>query len=259
MALTQARAFGAHSGARYGSFAGRGAAAGAHPVDTLTQPRGHGAFTGKRYGSFAGRGGADGAHPVGVLTQPRAFGAFSGKRYGSFAGRGPAAGTHPVGVLTQPRGWGAFTGRRFGDFSGRAESSQAAEPARYGGGGRRQRDLAQRVREHWEYLEQLQRGEAPAVAAPAPARDLAPAAAAPPQAAPLPAAVEPAADLEALALARERAAIAGEESALLAILLQAEAGQVRVTVAPGPVRPPTDDELATIVAAVLAADPSMTR
>lgn len=83
MALTQARAFGAFTGRRYGSFAGRGEFD--HPVGTLTQPRGFGAHTGRRYGSFAGRS-AD-AHPVGRITQPRAFAAHTGARYGSFAGR----------------------------------------------------------------------------------------------------------------------------------------------------------------------------
>ena len=85
MALTQARAFGAHAGRRYGSFAGK--AVEAHPVDRLTQARAFGAHAGARYGSFEGRGGA-GSHPVGRLTQLRAFGAHAGARYGSFAGRG---------------------------------------------------------------------------------------------------------------------------------------------------------------------------
>lgn len=52
MAITQARAFGAGTGGRYGSFAGR---IPARTVDTLTQTRASGAHTGGRYGSFAGR------------------------------------------------------------------------------------------------------------------------------------------------------------------------------------------------------------
>lgn len=54
MALTQLRAFGACTGARYGSFA-RGAAPGTHPVGKLTQARAHSAHTGSRYRAFAGR------------------------------------------------------------------------------------------------------------------------------------------------------------------------------------------------------------
>ena len=132
MALTQARAAGAFTGGRYGSFAGRGPGGGAHPVGTLTQPRGHGAFTGKRYGSFDGRAGG-GAHPVDAITQPRAFGAFSGKRYGSFAGR-ETAGGHPVGRITQPRTHAAFTGRRYGSFAGRTEALPPAPgPDQLGG------------------------------------------------------------------------------------------------------------------------------
>lgn len=56
-------------------------------VDVLTQPRSFGAHSGRRYGSFAGRTESVVTHPVGRLTQARAFGAFSGRRYGSFAGR----------------------------------------------------------------------------------------------------------------------------------------------------------------------------
>jgi hypothetical protein len=52
VALTQARAFGAHSGRRYGSFSGKGSS---HPVGRLTQARAFGAHTGMLYGSFAGR------------------------------------------------------------------------------------------------------------------------------------------------------------------------------------------------------------
>lgn len=52
MALTQVRAFGALTGARYGSFAGKRVS---RPVGVLTQPRGFGALTGRRYSSFAGR------------------------------------------------------------------------------------------------------------------------------------------------------------------------------------------------------------
>jgi hypothetical protein len=99
VALTQLRAAGAHTGARYGSFAGRAASGGGtHPVGVLTQPLAHGAHASRRYGGFGGRGGvAEGEHPVGVLTQLRAFGAATGMRYGSFAGRTatvpPAAGS----------------------------------------------------------------------------------------------------------------------------------------------------------------------
>lgn len=78
MATTQLRAFGAATGGRYGSFAGKGSTS--HPVDVITQARGYAAFTGARYGSFQ-RGST---HPVDKLTQLRAFGAHSGKRYGSF-------------------------------------------------------------------------------------------------------------------------------------------------------------------------------
>lgn len=52
MAITQARAAGAFTGRRYGSFAGRGEP---HPVDVLTQPTAGAAHTMRRYGSFAGR------------------------------------------------------------------------------------------------------------------------------------------------------------------------------------------------------------
>lgn len=99
MALTQLRATGAHSGARYGSFAGRAApGGGSHPVGVLTQPLAHGAHASRRYGGFGGRGGvAEGERPVGLLTQLRTFGSATGARYGSFAGRmataPPAAGS----------------------------------------------------------------------------------------------------------------------------------------------------------------------
>lgn len=97
MALTQARAFGTHAGARYGSFAGRGQ----HPVDVLTQPRAFGAHAGGRYGAFSGKSG--GTHPVDRLTQLRAFGAHSGARYGSFAGRAAEAPAPPSqGVIGGP-------------------------------------------------------------------------------------------------------------------------------------------------------------
>jgi hypothetical protein len=58
----------------------------------LTQPRAAGAHTGARYGSFAGKPspGGGSAHPVGLLTQAVAFGAGAGGRYGSFAGRAAA-------------------------------------------------------------------------------------------------------------------------------------------------------------------------
>jgi hypothetical protein len=82
VALTQPRAFGAHTGRGYGSFADK--AQQSHPVGVLTHPRSHGAFTGRRYGSFAGK---SESRSVGILTQARAFGAFTGQRYGSFAGR----------------------------------------------------------------------------------------------------------------------------------------------------------------------------
>lgn len=79
---TQLRASAAHTGARYGSFGGRG---GARDVGALTQCRASGACTGMRYGSFAGRA------PVvrRILTQCRAFGASTGARYGDFGGREP--------------------------------------------------------------------------------------------------------------------------------------------------------------------------
>lgn len=173
MALTQARAAGAFTGGRYGSFAGRGAGGGAHPVEALTQPRGHGAFTGKRYGSFAGR--AAGSHPVDALTQPRAFGAFTGKRYGSFAGRSAGtSGPHPVVRLTQPRAFGAFTGARYGSFAGRtsAPDLQGPQTAYYGGGkSARELDLEgleDRVRTHWEHIETLRASQAKQPLPPAP-------------------------------------------------------------------------------------------
>lgn len=95
----------------------------------LTQARASGAFTGRRYGSFAGR---DGQHPVDRLTQARAFGAHTGGQYGSFAGRGEF--DHPVGTLTQPRGFGAHTGRRYGSFAGRVESEVTPIPPEQTGG-----------------------------------------------------------------------------------------------------------------------------
>lgn len=103
MALTQARAFGAGTGGRYGSFAGRGA--GAHPVDALTQARASGPHTGARYGSFAGKDGS--AHPVSRLTQARSFGQQTGRRYGSFAGRtgpgpAPTPSPGPIGRMALP-------------------------------------------------------------------------------------------------------------------------------------------------------------
>lgn len=92
MAFTQARAAGAFTGTRYGSFAGRGAP-GEHPVDTITQPRASAAHTGRRYGSFAGR-----AETARRITQALAFGAHTGRRYGSFADRIEAE-TDPDQVL----------------------------------------------------------------------------------------------------------------------------------------------------------------
>jgi len=114
---TQLRASGAHTGVRYGSFAGRDAS---RDVDSLTQARSHGAHTGPRYGSFEGRGGG-GSHPVAALTQAHSHGAHTGPRYGSFEGRGIVSG-HPVDALTQACNHGAHTGRRYGDFSGRTPS-----------------------------------------------------------------------------------------------------------------------------------------
>lgn len=49
----------------------------------MTQLRAFGAFSGAPYGSFGRRGHA------GPLTQARAFGAFTGARYGAFSGRTP--------------------------------------------------------------------------------------------------------------------------------------------------------------------------
>jgi hypothetical protein len=51
-------------------------------VAAFTQARASGAFTGRRYGSFAGKGQVRGG-----FTQPRAFGAFTGMRYGAFSGK----------------------------------------------------------------------------------------------------------------------------------------------------------------------------
>lgn len=87
---TQACSFGAFSGRRYGSFAGR---EGAHPVDQLTQARAFAAHAGGRYGLFTGRG--EGGHPVSRLTQALALGAHASRRYGSFAGRTGDAGPGP--------------------------------------------------------------------------------------------------------------------------------------------------------------------
>jgi hypothetical protein len=98
VALTQARAFGAHTGSSYGAFAGKGD--GAHPVGALTHPRASGAYSGRRYGSFAGRA----APPA--LTQCRAFGAFSGGRYGSFAGRLAVVEPPPTDTGVYMPGWG---------------------------------------------------------------------------------------------------------------------------------------------------------
>lgn len=50
----------------------------------LTQARAFGAFTGRRYGAFSGK---STARNVGELTQARAFGAMTGRRYGSFAAK----------------------------------------------------------------------------------------------------------------------------------------------------------------------------
>lgn len=100
MAVTQLRTHGPHTGARYGSFAGRGA--GAHPVDVLTQARGYAAFTGKRYGSFAGRV----ATPTERLrlTQLRAYGAHTGQRYKAFSGKTEAPTGPTEEVLGGARG-----------------------------------------------------------------------------------------------------------------------------------------------------------
>lgn len=133
MALTQARAAGAFTSARYGSFAGRGD--GEHPVGVLTQARAGAAHVGSRYGSFAGRGAAVGDdRPVGRLTQARTAGAHTGRRYGAFGGRSPAATTD--NKVTQARSAAAHTGRRYGAFDGR--EADPAGPAFFPGGpGRR--------------------------------------------------------------------------------------------------------------------------
>lgn len=104
MALTQARASGAHAGGRYGSFAGKADSAG-HEVGTLTQCRAGGAHVGGRYGSFAGRG--DTGRPAGI-TQCRSHGAYAGGRYGDFSGRLPHVEPEqppiaPVGIGGPPR------------------------------------------------------------------------------------------------------------------------------------------------------------
>jgi hypothetical protein len=142
VAVTQPRAFGAFTGSRYSSFAGK-SGSGPHPAGLLTQSRTFGAFTGRRYGSFAGRGGG-GAHPVDAITQPRAFGAFTGRRYGSFAGRDAPASNHPVGRITQPRAYGALTGRRYGSFAGRVASVPPTGPV--GGIGRPDTRRARRIK-----------------------------------------------------------------------------------------------------------------
>lgn len=69
----------------------------------LTQLRSSAAHTGRRYGSFAGK---EQSRPVGILTQWHAYG--TGRRYGSFAGRSPGTVVPPVfeqvgGIPHQPR------------------------------------------------------------------------------------------------------------------------------------------------------------
>lgn len=89
-------------------FGADDAPAGTHPVERLTQARAFGAHSGRRYGAFSGKTSAPaGGHPVGVLTQPRAFGAHTGRRYGSFAGRvgsvdAPALGRRTVMAWQPP-------------------------------------------------------------------------------------------------------------------------------------------------------------
>lgn len=117
-----------------------------------TQGRPFGAFTGRRFSSFAGKTADSGStHPVGVLTQTRPFGAFTGRRFASFAGKTGgvdfdvdpttlaiagviglsadvayvAGSAHPVGVLTQLRPYGAFAGKRFGSFGSKAGTASS--------------------------------------------------------------------------------------------------------------------------------------
>mgnify|MGYP003651872650 CR=1 FL=1 len=110
----------------------QGAAPPEHPVGRITQAFAFGAHSGRRYGSFAGKTTATATHPVDRITQAQAFGAHSGRRYGSFAGKATAVGSHPVGRLTQAFAFGAHSGRRYGSFAGRAE---AETPVEESGGG----------------------------------------------------------------------------------------------------------------------------
>lgn len=83
---------------------------GPHPLTRATQPQAFGAHTGRRFGSFAGKtatvpgvsltadvdsvagsmsaGPVTGPRTVNRITQPRGFGAFAGRRFGDFSGRG---------------------------------------------------------------------------------------------------------------------------------------------------------------------------
>jgi len=104
MAVTQGRAFGAYSGAPYGSFAGR---VSQRSIATYTQGRAFGAYSGAPYGSFF-RGGA----PRSILpfTQGYAFGAHSGAQYGTFGERGvtpipPVPTPSPIGGGIRPPHW----------------------------------------------------------------------------------------------------------------------------------------------------------
>ena len=85
MAFTQYQPHG-QPGRRYGSFAGKEASSGSHPVGRITQYAPHG-MPGRRYGSFAGKETAvGGPHPVGRLTQYACHG-MPMRVYGSFAGK----------------------------------------------------------------------------------------------------------------------------------------------------------------------------
>ena len=76
--LTQASAFGAHSGRRYGSFVGKPAATvSSHPVVKITQALAFGAFSGRRYGSFSGKPPAD---LTGNANEWRKFAMQKGRR-----------------------------------------------------------------------------------------------------------------------------------------------------------------------------------